>query len=161
VRPDLGGTEAVTFERMYDASHRPEPDAVRAYLGRAASLWEAVLGLARERSPQLVETWHFAGAKVGWSLRLVEKTRNLVYLTPGEGSFRIGLVLGKNAVAAAREAGLSKGAAAILDAAPIYAEGHGVRFHVASRADMQAFPELLAIKVPSPSKAKRQKFRAG
>lgn len=140
------------LKSMHDASHPPEPEALNADLGKAAPLWEAVIGLARERAPQLAEVWHFAGTKIGWSLRLVEKARILVYLTPGEGHFWIGLVLGKKAVTAAREAGLSKAATAILDAAPIYAEGHGVRFQVASRADMEGLQELLAIKVSAPPK---------
>jgi hypothetical protein len=133
---------------MYDASHRPRPAALRAHLGKATDLWEAVIGLACGRSPQLAEAWHFAGVKVGWTLRLVAKARILIYLLPEEGTFRIGIVLGKKAVATAREAGLSPAAAAILDAAPIYAEGLGVRFHVVSRDDLRTFAELLAIKVP-------------
>jgi hypothetical protein len=130
---------------------------VKACLGRAAPLWEAAIDLAREGSPRVVEAWHFAGPKTGWTLRLVDGARILVYLTPGEGDFRVGLVLGKKAVAAAREAGLSKAAAKTIDAAPAYAEGHGVRFQVASNADMRVFRELLAIKMPreQPRRGKR------
>jgi Protein of unknown function (DUF3788) len=148
----------VAIQSMYDASRHPGPAALRARLGKATHLWEAVIGLARARSPQLVEAWHFAGLKVGWTLRLVAKARILVYLLPEEGTFRMGIVLGKKAVATAREAGLSSAATAILDAAPIYAEGHGVRFHVASRDDVRTLAELLAIKVPaSPAPPRRHK----
>lgn len=131
---------------MFDPSHAPERNTLAAYLGDAAPLWDAVVRSARQRAPQLDETWHFAGPKVGWSLRLVEKARILVYLTPEEGRFRVGLVLGSKAVAAARASRLSAAAASIVDAAPRYAEGHGVRFHIASKQDMAPVEELLGIK---------------
>jgi hypothetical protein len=133
-------------QSMFDPSHSPEWAALATYLGDAAPLWNAIIGSVRKRAPQLVETWHFAGPKVGWTLRIVEKSRILVYLTPEEGRIRVGLVLGGKAVAAARVSGLSAAAASIVDNAPKYAEGHGVRFHIASKKDMAPVDELLAIK---------------
>lgn len=53
-------------------------------------------------------------------------------------------------------AGLSEAAARIIDAAPIYAEGIGVRFSVASAQDLAPFAELLAIKSKAPARAARR-----
>ena len=130
----------------------PKPEDLRALLGNAAPLWEAVISLVREGSPNLTEVWHFAGSKIGWSLRLVDDARILVYLTPREQHFTVGIVLGKKAVIAARRAGLTKAAAGIIDSAPVYAEGHGIRFQVKSSADMESLRELLAIKIAAPGR---------
>ncbi|HEY6050352.1 MAG TPA: DUF3788 family protein [Thermoanaerobaculia bacterium] len=143
-----------------DGGGQPKTEALRARLGKSAPLWVDAIDLARERSPALAEAWHFAGPGVGWTLRLVDGGRILVYLTPGKGRFRVGMVLGRKAVAAARLAGLSQAAAKIIDAAPAYAEGHGVRFEVASGADMRPLQELLAIKVPGPAKPPRRRGRS-
>lgn len=140
---------------MFDPAAPPSPTALHERLGAAATLWDAIIAAAKQRAPKVTEAWHFAGKKIGWSLRLVDGDRILVYLTPDDGVFRVGLVLGGKAVAAARAAGLSVLAAQILDAAPKYAEGHGVRFPVAVREDMAAFDELLAIKLAVPFKAPR------
>lgn len=145
---------------MFDPSQPPTRTALHPYLGPAALVWETAIRHARKRAPQLTEAWHFAGLKIGWSLRLVDGDRIVVYLTPLEGAFRIGLVLGAKAVAAARAAGLSPAAETILDAAPKHAEGHGVRFLVASSADMTPFDELLAIKLAGPAKKERSARRA-
>ncbi|MGB5036375.1 MAG: DUF3788 family protein, partial [Blastocatellia bacterium] len=75
---------------MFDPSQQPQRATLNAYLGAAAPLWSSVIDRARERVPQLAEAWHFAGPKVGWSLRLVDGDRIVVYLTPGEGAFRVG-----------------------------------------------------------------------
>ena len=137
---------------MFNPSKQPPRAILNAHLGAAAPLWSSAIGKAFERVPQLAEEWHFAGPKVGWSLRLVDGDRIVVYLTPEKGAFRVGLVLGGKAVAAAREAGLTAAAAAILDAAPKYAEGHGVRFNIAAHEDIAPFEELLSIKLAVPTK---------
>ncbi len=145
---------------MHDSSQPSGPADLNQRLGEAASLWESAIVHVRGRSPNVIETWHFVSSEIGWSLRLVERKRILVYLTPGDGQFRVGLVLGKKAVLEAREAGLSKETVAILDAAPTYAEGHGVRFDVASALDLEMFRELFAIKVARAPKPKRSSKRA-
>lgn len=156
----LRETTLAAFQSMFDPSQSPPRATVTSYLGVAASLWDSVIGQAIKRAPQLAEAWHFAGPKVGWSLRLVDGDRIVVYLTPGKGEFRVGLVLGGKAVAAARKAGLSVAAAAILDAAPKHAEGYGVRFSVASTKDMTPFEELLSIKLAVPPKPQPHGRRA-
>lgn len=154
-------TEAtLTHRPLFDPSRPPPRAAVDSCLGAAAPLWNSIIGRAVTRAPRLAEAWHFAGPKIGWSLRLVDDDRIVVYLTPGEGMFRVGLVLGGKAVAAAREAGLSAEATAILDAAPRHAEGYGVRFPVASSKDMAPFEELLSIKLAVPPKPQRRSRRA-
>lgn len=136
---------------MFDPSHEPQRATLDARLGQAAPLWDAAIRRAVKHAPQLKEAWHFAGKKIGWSLRLVDGERIVVYLTPFEGSFRIGLVLGGKAVAAARRRGLSAKATELLDLAPKHAEGHGVRFVVGSIEDLAPFEELLAIKLATGS----------
>jgi hypothetical protein len=143
---------------MFSPSRPPGRHELSAYLGAAATLWDTAIQTVREACPLLEEVWNFAGPKIGWSLRLVEKARVLVYLTPGVGQFRVGLVLGSNGVVAARKAGLSDSATAILDSAPKQVEGYGVRFQIASHRDMEPLAELIAIKL-SVSPKRRQSRR--
>lgn len=131
---------------MFDPAVPPEPAALSAQLGSAASQWEYAIAATRRRAPQLSQTWHFAGPKIGWSLRLLQGARILVYLTPEPDQFRVGLVLGGKAVVAARAAGMSATAAAIIDRSPKYAEGYGVRFQVATAEDLLPLEELLGMK---------------
>ena len=61
--------------------------------------------LAAEYAP-LDETWDFAGAKWGWSLRLRHKKRTILYMTPCKGHFLVGLALGEKGVRAAHRENL-------------------------------------------------------
>jgi hypothetical protein len=83
-------------------THPPDAAHLHKHLGAAGSYWDAVVDAVRSRAPKAEEVWRFASPTIGWSLRLVDAKRNLIYLTPGEQAFRIGLVLGKKIVAAAR-----------------------------------------------------------
>lgn len=144
---------------MLDPSRQLDLDAMVEFFGSAAPHRSALIAMACEHSAQLVQGWHFAGARIGWSLRLIGDARILAYRTPGRNLVQVGLVLGARAVAAAREAGQADAATRIIDAAPRFAEGHGERFIVALAEDLQAFPELLAIKCAVPQKAPRRPRR--
>lgn len=131
-----------------DPAAPPTGDALDATLGPAAGPWSALIADVRGLVANLDETWAFGGARYGWSLRLVAGKRVLVHLTPQVGTMLVGLALGEKAIATARDAGgVSTATAAIVDAAPRYAEGRGVRHPVSSEADLSVARELVRIKV--------------
>lgn len=135
-----------------DPNEPPEPAVLRRRLGPAATAWNALVAGVTEHCDPIEELWNFGGAKFGWSLRLLRKGRVLLYLTPQEGRFLAGLVLGGKAVAAAREAGLSPGLLAQVEAAPQYAEGRGLRVEVTGGGDVEDLVRLVRLKAdPSPA----------
>jgi hypothetical protein len=85
--------------------------------------------------------------KTGWSMRLVHQGRILVYLTPQAGQALVSVVLGEKAIARAEAAGhLSASTREVIDAAPRYAEGRGVRIPMATPDDLSVASELVRIK---------------
>jgi hypothetical protein len=85
--------------------------------------------------------------KYGWSLRLKQKSRNIVYLGPGVGCFMVSFVLSDKALAAAKKTNLPNAVAAVIAAAPRYPEGNGVRLIVKRAADLRAIQRIAAIKL--------------
>jgi hypothetical protein len=73
--------------------------------------------------------------------------RNIVYLSPCAGCFRVAFVLGDRAMAAARQSKLPKSVLKALNEAPHYAEGTGIRLMVHTNKDLQAIRTLAAIKM--------------
>jgi hypothetical protein len=130
-----------------DQEQPPDAAALAEMLGPAAKPWQALSAHVAKSWPPIEERWNFAGAKFGWSLRLVQKKRVVVYLTPEAGHFLVGVVLGDRAVAAARAAGLPPAVLALLDAARRYGEGTGLRVEVRRAADLAAIRTLLAAKM--------------
>ena len=90
--------------------------------------------------------WKHYGAKSGWILKLLLKKRNLFFLTPGDGHFRVAFVFGEKAVEAIAEGGFAASLVGELQAARKYAEGRGLRIEVESDADVRTVVALAKIK---------------
>jgi hypothetical protein len=125
---------------------RPTETEVAAALGATAGLWKQLVEWMAEQGAGESE-WNSSGAKYGWALRLKVKKRNIVYLGPCDGCFRVAFVLGERAVAAARKSDLAKSTLKIIDEAPRYAEGTGVRLMVKAEKDLAAVKKLALIKM--------------
>jgi hypothetical protein len=130
-----------------DKQKMPEAEELAKVLGQAHTLWnELKERISTEHAP-IIEEWTYSGKNYGWSLRLKQKKRAVVYLTPCEGYFRIGLAFGKKAVQAAQQSDLPAPVLKLIDEAPKYPEGRGVRMEVRSEEDIRIVEKLAAIKM--------------
>ena len=116
---------------------------MRTVLGRAYGPWIKLLALIGERIDPATEVWKHGS---GWSLRVLHKGRVIVYLTPQRHHFLASFALGEKAVAAARAAKLSAAVLRIIDRAPRYAEGRGVRVPVRGSRQVTTLARLAQIK---------------
>ena len=130
-----------------DRAREPTEAQLARTLGPAHALWQRTRELVAERVPQLHEAWGYTSASTGWGLRLARGKRVLLYLTPREGSFLASTALGEKAVASARERRFPKAFLALLEEAPRYAEGRGVRVTVRLPRDLASVERLLALKL--------------
>jgi glucose/arabinose dehydrogenase len=131
-----------------DPSSPPTAEQLAITLGPAERLWSGLVSDIRLHAPDVTETWNHAGAKYGWSLRLVQGDRNLVHLTPQTGRMLVGVALGEKAIAAATASGLASARTLeVVALAPKYAEGRGVRFGVETDDDLAVAMELARIKL--------------
>jgi hypothetical protein len=130
-----------------DKSHQPNPDEVRQVLGDTAAWWNEIVTFASQTYPPITELWNHAGAKYGWSLWLKQKDRIVLYLTPQEGGFLAGVVLGEKAAQAAHDEGAPAAVLTAIDGAPKYAEGRGIRLPVSNAEDAATVQELVRLKM--------------
>jgi hypothetical protein len=129
-----------------DPSRRPTESELAAVLVRAAPVWTTFVADVQAAHGPLEEQWNHGGAKIGWTMRLRRPKRAVAYLIPGEGRFLVGLVLPRKAVAALATAKLPKAMTALVEAAPTYAEGRGVRIPCRTAADAAALVRLVALR---------------
>ena len=124
----------------------PTAEEVAAAPGTAAEVWKQLVDWMAEQEVT-VQEWNSYSAKSGWAMRLKVKKRNIVYLAPCSGCFRVAFVLGDRAVAAARQSDLPKSTLKLLDEAPKYPEGTGVRLVVKAAKDLVAIRQFALIKL--------------
>ena len=68
-------------------------------------------------------------------------------MTPQERCFLVGFALGERAVRAAHAIPLADSVLAVIDEAPKYAEGRGVRIEVRTKKDIETVKRLAAVKM--------------
>jgi hypothetical protein len=125
----------------------PTATEVSTALGASAPLWtEIVDWMAAEAGASNLE-WKSYTAKGGWSLLLKAKKRTNLYLGPCKGCFRVVFILGDKAVQAARQSHLPRQVIELLDEAPRYPEGTGLRLIVNHPSDLPAIRKLAQIKM--------------
>ena len=130
-----------------DKSKKPNEADLMKTLGRSGGHWKAIVDTVSADFAPLDLSWGYAGAAWGWSLRLKQKKRTVMYLTPCERHFIAGLVLGDKAVRAARRADLPKTVLQIIAQSKRYAEGTGVRIEIRNKKDREAVLALASIKM--------------
>jgi hypothetical protein len=127
-------------------AEQPSTEEISAALGPTDGLWKELVAWLAEQGVAGQE-WRSYSSKAGWSLRLKIKKRNIIYLSPCSGCFRVALIFGDKAVAAARQSSLSKSTLKLIDAAPRYPEGTGIRLTVKGTKDLAAIRKLALIKL--------------
>jgi hypothetical protein len=131
----IGRTEAPT-----------EPE-LAAVLGEAKSTWDQLLAELEQEFGVNVREWSSYSPKAGWSLRLKRKSRTVAWLGPREGAFMVAFILGQKAMDTARASRLPQRILRILQEAPRYPEGTGVRIMVKSSSDLAPIKSLTSIKL--------------
>lgn len=131
---------------LADKSHEPTDSDLRDVLGPAYKVWMHLIDAVGERLGPISQTWGFTSKSTGWGLRLRQKDRIILYLTPQTGKFLVSFALGERAVAAAKRLRLSPTLLKAIDAAPRYAEGRGLRLEVSGTRQLRDVATLAQIK---------------
>lgn len=127
---------------------RPSDPELTLALGPSKALWDNLIDDARAIGVADQE-WKSYSKKIGWTLRLKQKKRIILYLFPATGYFLVSLILGDRAMEAARRSGFSKSIIKILDGATRYPEGTAIRIDVKKQNDVTTIKKLMTVKLAS------------
>lgn len=130
-----------------DKSAMPDDAALRSALGDTHRLWCALRDDTFASVPRAAEEWKYPGAAHGWSYRIKDGKRNLLYFLPRDGFFKIAMVFGERACEAVYSSDVSDSIKQALREARPYVEGRGIRIDVRTDADLGDIRTLLGIKL--------------
>lgn len=129
-----------------DKSIQPDESMLKNALGKTYPLWEQICEFVYTKYPAIPD-WNYPGAKYGWSFRLKDKKRAIIYLLPREGFFMAAFVFGEKALASVLASDIPEFIKTELSAARKYAEGRGIRIDVKNGDIIPAIQELVVIKL--------------
>ncbi len=116
-------------------------------LGETYPLWDLIREYAHLKYPKAIDEWHYPGEKYGWSFRVKDKKRAILYFLPMEKFFKVALVFGQKATDAILQSSISGDIKKELEAARVYAEGRGIRLEVKNDAIINDIKKLIDIKI--------------
>jgi len=125
----------------------PSEIDLESTLAESYTCWKDIIEFVFQNHTKAEEVWSFSGAKYGWSLRLKEKKRAIVYLIPCKGSFKFGIVFGEKATTECRRSNLSGIIMEQIEAAPVYAEGRGIRIELKNSTFLEDVKKIILIKL--------------
>lgn len=130
-----------------DKKHTPDTNDLETALGTTFNLWNEVVAYAHQKYPATIDEWSYPGEKYGWSFKVKDKKRALVYLLPRDAYFKVAMVFGPKAVDAIMESTVSEAIKQELQVAKAYAEGKGIRIEVRNESVVKDIFTLIDIKI--------------
>ncbi|HOW63740.1 MAG TPA: DUF3788 domain-containing protein [Candidatus Paceibacterota bacterium] len=127
--------------------YQPTEAEMATALGPAKASWDRLLTELSQEYGVDIHEWKCHSPKWGWSLRVKRKARTIVWLSPSSGCFTVLFILGGKAMQAAWQSQLPQRIVKVMEKAPKYPEGTGVRLVVKSPKDIAALLKLATIKL--------------
>jgi hypothetical protein len=125
----------------------PTESALKEILGEKYKLWQAIRVYTVEKYTAAIQEWNFPGKKYGWSFRIKDKKRAIVYLLPRDGYFTVAFVFGQKAMGHVLQSSVSQEIKMELENAIPYAEGRGIRIEVKNASVLSDIKQLIDIKI--------------
>jgi hypothetical protein len=130
-----------------DKTKIPDDLMLREALGAVYSAWMEIRDYVFRVYPKSAEEWNSPGQKYGWSFRIKDKKRAIIYLLPRDKYFLVAFVFGANATTEALASGIIKGFKSTIESARVYAEGRGFRIEVRDDAVLKDIKTLIDVKL--------------
>jgi hypothetical protein len=130
-----------------DKSVTPSEEDLRNVLGDSYRLWQEIRKQVLSKYPGGNEEWNFPGKKYGWSFRIKDKKRAIIYMLPRQDTFQVAFVFGNRAYEAIMQSRVSDEIKSNLSSARVYAEGRGIRIPVNDTGSLEDISTLLDIKL--------------
>lgn len=130
-----------------DKSQTPSLNDLKKALGSSYKNWIAIRDYVFEKYPAAFEEWNYPGAKYGWSFRIKDKKRAIVYLLPRDGYFKLAMIFGAKASDAIFNSNISDAIIQELKAARVYAEGRGIRLDITEESNLSDIKQMIDFKL--------------
>jgi hypothetical protein len=137
----------MSLSAFVGTSEPPTEKELAATLGKTFALWKTLQMTITAKFAPLTIEWGCSSKSTGWGLRLKQQKRAVLYMCPCKGYFLASFALGEKAVKLAHESKLPDSVLKVIDDAPKYAEGRGVRFEVRTAKDLSHIETIADIKM--------------
>ena len=130
-----------------DKNSIPDSSDLINSLGDTYNLWQLLKEYVHLKYPTSLDEWNYSGEKYGWSFRIKDKKRAIIYLLPRNMYFKVAFVYGQKAMDLIMKSQISDAIKNELQTAKVYAEGRGIRIDINDEGIINEVKELIDIKL--------------
>ena len=130
-----------------DKNQIPNEEALVLALGKTHDLWKMIQTEVNLCAADAKPEWHYSGVKFGWSYRIKEKKRVIIYLLPRDQYFKVAFVFGQKATDSIMNSTINNQIKTALQEAKVYAEGRGIRIDIKEASLIEDVKKLILIKI--------------
>lgn len=130
-----------------DKAACPSAIDLQKALGESYTWWQQIETYVLTSPQSAVAEWNFASPKYGWSFRLKDKKRVIVYLLPRDGFFKAAFVFGQKATDEILSGDFPDFIKNELKSARVYAEGRGIKIDVNQSGTTKSIENLIDVKM--------------
>jgi hypothetical protein len=125
----------------------PTKSELEKALKDTLEIWLTLVDFTKELYPDVKEKWHYTSEKYGWSFRMSDKKRVILYLLPRDKFFKTAFVFGQKATNEILASSISDHIKNEIRSAEVYAEGRGFRIGVTDKSNLDDIRKLIKIKI--------------
>jgi hypothetical protein len=114
-------------------------------LGETFDVWQSLVDYVHQLYPNSVDEWNCT--HYGWSFRMKDKKRVLIYLLPRDKFFKAAFVFGQKATDIILQSPVAEAIKKELGSARVYAEGRGIRIDIQDNSILNDIKKLIEIKL--------------
>jgi hypothetical protein len=129
-----------------EKENNPEEEELKQALGKTFLFWKEIRTFTEGKVKGVVSEWNYPGAKYGWSFRIKDKKRTVIYLLPRDKFFKVAFVFGQKATDEILAGNYPREIKDELNAARVYAEGRGIRIDVKDKEMVETILLMVSIK---------------
>jgi hypothetical protein len=134
------------MESIFSDKNKPPIDKdLKKSLGDTYQLWQGIKDYVFSKYPKGVEEW--SCSKYGWSFRIKDKKRAILYFLPRNQFFKLAFVFGQKATDQIMKSQIADAVKTELASARVYAEGRGIRIDILDKNSIDDIQELIDIKL--------------
>lgn len=130
-----------------DKNEKPSATQLQKALGHTYPIWQTFADYTLKIYPKAMAEWHYSSEKFGWSFRIKDQKRVLIYLLPRDQFFKVAFVFGPKATDAVLADSVAESIKTDLSSAKPYAEGRGIRIVITDESLTDDILKLIDIKL--------------
>lgn len=130
-----------------DLAKTPGAADLEILIGSTYPIWMEIRNFVFEKYPAAIEEWHVAVKKYGWSFRIKDKKRAIIYLSPRKGFFKVAMVFGQKASNQIFNSEIKEFIKCELMNSKVYVEGRVLSIDVLDLLYLTDIKKLVEIKI--------------